>query len=58
MDEKLGVMLSTKLRSYFPQPVLEQNFVPFEGKQIKLPGKLAEPDAEFIRYHRKVVFKN
>lgn len=57
LDEKLNVVLSKRLKSYFPQPSLEQNFLPFEGNAIRLPEKLAEPDAEFLSYHRKIVFK-
>lgn len=57
LDEKLHVVLSKKLRSYFPQPALEQNFIPFEGKPIRLPEKLAEPDPEFLCYHRDVLFE-
>jgi putative restriction endonuclease len=57
LDEKLTVVLSRRLKSYLPQPSLEQNFLPFEGKPIRLPEKLAEPDAEFLDYHRKRVFK-
>ena len=57
LDEKLKVVLSRKLRSYFPQPALEQNFVQFEGKPIRLPEKLAEPDADFIRFHRDEIFQ-
>lgn len=56
LDEKLRVVLSKRLRSFFPQPTLEQNFVAFEGKPIRLPEKLAEPDGGFLRYHREVVF--
>jgi hypothetical protein len=37
---------------------LEQNFVPFEGRLIRLPEKLAEPDAEFLRYHRQEIFQS
>ena len=47
LDDKLSVVLSKQLRRFFPQPALEQNFVPFEGKPIRLPEKLAEPDVEF-----------
>jgi putative restriction endonuclease len=57
LDEELSVILSKRLRAYFPQVVLEQNFVPFEGMPIRLPEKIAEPDPEFLRYHRKRVFK-
>ena len=57
LNEKLGVVLSRHLRNYFPQPALEQNFVPFEGKPIHLPDKLAEPNPDFLRYHRDRIFK-
>jgi putative restriction endonuclease len=57
LDEKLTVVLSKRLKSYFPQATLEQNFVPFEGEQIELPQKLAEPNPEFLRYHREQRFK-
>ena len=56
LDEKLGVVLSKRLRSFFPQPALEQNFVPFAGQPIRLPEKLAEPGAEFLRFHRENLF--
>jgi hypothetical protein len=57
LDEKLNVVLSKRLRSFFPQPALEQNLVPFEGKPIRLPEKLAEPDSDFLRYHREEMFQ-
>jgi hypothetical protein len=57
LDEKLSVVLSKRLRKFFPQPALEQNFVPFEGKPIHLPDKLAEPDAGFLRFHREEIFQ-
>lgn len=58
LDEKLNVVLSKRLRSFFPQPSLEQNFVPFAGLPIRLPEKLAEPDAGFLQYHRDKIFQN
>ena len=58
LDEKLTVVLSKRLRSYFPQPALEESFVPFEGKPVRLPDKLAEPAPEFLRYHREFIFQN
>ncbi|MEI2725434.1 MAG: HNH endonuclease [Verrucomicrobiota bacterium] len=57
LDGKLNVVLSKRLRSFFPQPALEQNFVSFEGKPICRPEKLAEPSAEFLQYHREKVFQ-
>jgi putative restriction endonuclease len=56
LDEKLTVVLSKRLRSFFPQPALEQNFVPFEGVPIRLPEKLAEPDLTFLEFHRTQIF--
>jgi hypothetical protein len=56
LDERLQVVLSKRLRSFFPQPTLEQNFVPFETRPIRLPEKFAEPDTEFLRYHRENIF--
>ncbi len=57
LNDQLGVVLSKRLRSFMPQPALEQNFVPFEGKMIRLPDKLAEPDRDFVRFHRDEVFQ-
>ncbi len=57
LDEKLKVVLSKRLRAYFPQAALESNFVPYEGVAIRLPERLAEPSPDFLRYHREVIFK-
>jgi hypothetical protein len=57
LDEKFSLVLSRRLKSYFPQPTLEQNFIPFEGRPIRLPDKLAEPATEFLQYHRERVFQ-
>jgi putative restriction endonuclease len=56
LDEKLNLVLSKGLRSFFPQPALEQNFLPFVGKPIRLPDKLAEPDPIFLEFHRTNIF--
>ena len=58
LDDKLNVVLSKRLRGFFPQPALEQNFVPFAGQPIRLPEKLAEPDADFLRFHRDEIFQS
>jgi predicted restriction endonuclease len=57
LDEKLRVVLSKRLRGYFPQQALEQSFVPFEGMPIRLPDQLAEPHPEFLSFHRDEVFQ-
>jgi hypothetical protein len=56
LDEKLRVVLSKRLKHYLPQPILEQSFVEFEGQQISLPWKVAEPDPKFLRHHREEIF--
>lgn len=57
LDSNFRLLLSKDLKRYFPLPVLEQNFVPFEGLVIRLPDKLAEPAPEFVRHHRTKIFK-
>ncbi len=58
LDEKLRVVLSKRLKHFFPQPALEQNFIPYEGRPICPAQKLAEPDPGFISYHRTTVFSD
>jgi putative restriction endonuclease len=55
-DEQLRLVLSKRLRSFFPQPLLEKSFAEFEGQRIRLAEKLAEPSPEFLRHHREVLF--
>lgn len=57
LDKKMCLVLSQRLTGYFPQAALEQSFVPFEGKPIRLPEKIAEPDPAFLRHHRRQIFK-
>jgi len=40
-----------------PQPSLEQNFIPFEGHQIRLPDKVP-PRVDFLAYHREAIFRD
>lgn len=56
LDESLKVVLSKKLRRFYPQPILERNFEDFNGAGISLPEKLAEPDSAFIKFHRENIF--
>lgn len=56
LDNGLKLVLSNRLKGFFPQPILEQNFLPFEGKTICPPEKLAEPNPEFLEYHRAKFF--
>lgn len=57
VDQKLRLVLSRRLRGYFPHTILEQNFVPFEGKAIRMPDKIAEPDPTFLSHHRRRIFQ-
>ena len=57
LDKELNLVLSKRLRSYFPQVALEQSFVPFEGNPIRSPEKIALPDPMLLRYHREKIFK-
>jgi len=57
LDAEYKVVLSGRLkRGFRQQPALEENFAPFAGVPIQIPDKLAEPDAEFLAYHRESVF--
>jgi predicted restriction endonuclease len=58
LDKEFRVVLSKRIKSYFPQEALEQNFVPFAGKPIQLPQKVAEPSANCLAYHRVTVFSD
>jgi hypothetical protein len=58
LDKKRCLVLSTQLKDYFPQPALEQSFLPFEAQQIKLPDKIAEPSQAFLQHHRREIFKS
>jgi len=57
LDKEMSLVLSKRLKSYFPQAALEQSFVPFEGKPMRLPEKIAVPDDTLLRYHREKIFK-
>ena len=57
LDKKMCLVLSKRLKSYFPQAALEQSFVPFEGKPIRSPQKIADPDPSLLLYHRTKIFK-
>lgn len=56
-DEGLAMVLSPKLKKFFPQDSLEMNFLEFEGKAIRMPDKLAAPAAEFLNHHREHIFQ-
>src|SRR4029078_214294 len=57
LDEDYKVVLSKHLKRFLPQPSLEQNFIPFEGHQIRLPDKVP-PRVDFLAYHREAIFRD
>jgi predicted restriction endonuclease len=58
LGEQFQLVLSKRLKSYLPQPALEQCFAQYEGRAIHLPDKVAEPDPRFLQYHRDHVFQD
>jgi predicted restriction endonuclease len=58
LDESTRVVLSKQLKNHFSEPAVKANFAPYEGQSIRLPEKLAEPDPNFLAYHRESVFKS
>jgi len=58
LDAEFKVVLSKRLRIFFPQPTLELILFPFDGKPICMPDKLSEPSHDFLRYHRDEVFQS
>lgn len=58
LDEDLRIVLSKRLKECLPQQALEQGFVAFEGQQIRLPQKIAEPDPACLAHHRERIFRN
>lgn len=56
LDEDLRVVLSPNLKRFLPQPALELNFLAYEGKQIRLPDKIANPSADFLEHHRNHIY--
>jgi len=57
IDDTFTILISPKLKSYLPSSALEHNFIRFEGHQIRLPEKVAEPNPAFLRYHHKKIFQ-
>jgi predicted restriction endonuclease len=57
LDKGFQLILSAELKRFFPSPALEENFARFEGKAIRMPDKLAEPDSSFISFHRRMIFQ-
>jgi hypothetical protein len=58
IDAEFRVVLSRRIRSFLPQPIIETNFLAFERTKIQPPEKTAQPDARFLKFHRETIFQN
>ncbi|MGH9590075.1 MAG: HNH endonuclease [Terracidiphilus sp.] len=56
ISRDLRVLLSTRLRKIKHDPTIDTNFHIYEAQSIILPRKFA-PDAGFLEYHRRNVFR-
>lgn len=54
-DEDYRLVLSSYLESFLPEEILENNFVAYHGKQMRLPEKF-QPNPNFLRRHREEIF--
>ena len=54
-DEDYRLVLSSYLKSFLPQNILEHNFVAYQGEQMRRPEKF-QPNPEFLRLHREEIF--
>ncbi|MGQ0760422.1 MAG: HNH endonuclease [Acidobacteriota bacterium] len=57
INETFTVLISPKLKRYLPLTALEQNFSRFEGTEIRMPEKVAEPNPAFLRFHHRNIFQ-
>ncbi len=54
-DENYKLVLSSYLQEFLPEETLENNFVNYAGKQLRLPEKF-QPKPEFLRFHQETIF--
>lgn len=54
-DEDLKLVLSRKLRDCMTNEVVEDHFLKYEGRQLKLPEKFS-PDKQLLAEHRATIF--
>jgi putative restriction endonuclease len=55
IDENYQLVLSSYLQDFLPEKTLEENFINYCGKQIRLPERF-QPKLEFLWYHREEIF--
>ena len=54
-DENYKLILSSYLQEFLPEETLENNFVNYAGKKLRLPEKF-QPKPEFLHFHREEIF--
>lgn len=54
--ENMNLMLSSELRAYLPEKVIEREFLSVEDAQLRVPERFP-PEKEFLECHRRKVFR-
>ena len=52
------LMLSKRLKQFFPQQILEASFAAFEGQRLRLPPGAISPNPQFLAEHLEKVFRS
>ena len=56
-SDNLELQLSSQLKSFLGEPVVDSIFGNHEGQMLKLPDDAVMPDPQFLAQHRKAIFK-
>ena len=56
-DEDYRLVLSQRLKDYFPNESLQINFSSYEGKALRMPEKFL-PNKKFLAHHQEHIFVN
>jgi predicted restriction endonuclease len=56
-DEDYRLVLSQRLKDYFPNESLQINFSSYEGKPLRMPEKFF-PNKKFLAHHQEHIFLN
>jgi predicted restriction endonuclease len=56
-DEDYRLVLSQRIKDYFPNESLQKNFSYYEGKPLRMPEKFL-PNINFISHHQEHIFQD
>jgi len=56
-DDKLGLLLSPRLKAELPQRSVAENFGAYAGETLHFPADAVPPDLAFLSQHRATIFK-